>query len=138
MEELIRDKRAYAYRKLAQVEDDDHPRRIAVALRSDLHERSQLHQLCATLDKREQPQHVRRVAIRADRGKWRKPYWASGTAARLLTPLNGKKGTATAICGGPKSIANISLNQQPSDARRGYLDTGATIQRNFPITPNEL
>ena len=42
-------------------------------------------------------------------------------AAVLVVDETGdvKKGTATAICSGPLSIANISFNQQPSNARRG-------------------
>ncbi len=74
--------------------------------------------------------HVRRVAIRADRRKWRKPYWPGGIAARLLTLINGNKGTATAICGGPLSIANISFEEQLSNAQRRQLGVG-------PITDHE-
>jgi hypothetical protein len=73
-----------------------HTRGIAVALRSDVHERSQPHELCATRDQREQPEHVRSAPIR-DCGKRRKPYWASSAAARLLNAINGKKGIATAF-----------------------------------------
>ncbi len=102
--------------KRGVVEDDDHPRRIALALRSDLHECSQPHQLCATRDKHKQPQHVRRAAIRTDRGKWRKPHWPSCLATRLLTPVKGKKGVATAFVAIPNQlpISRLTNNRNRS------------------------
>jgi hypothetical protein len=119
------------------VEDNDPTGRIAAAFRGDVYECANLHQLCATRDKRKQPEHVRRAAIRADRGSWRKPYWASGAAARLLTPVNGKNGIATAICGGPNSIANISFEQRLSEAQRD-IRAPPNTKEDFPITRNEL
>jgi hypothetical protein len=38
-----------------------------------------------------------------------------------LTPVNGKNGIATATCGGPNSIANISFEQRLSEAQRRHL-----------------
>src|SRR5260370_19578416 len=68
--------------------------------------------------------HVRRVAIRADRRKWRKPYWPGGIAARLLTLIKGNKGTATAICCGPLSIAHISVEEQLSNTQTRQMGAG--------------
>jgi hypothetical protein len=87
-------------------------RGIAVAFRSDLHECSQPHEFRTSSDQREQPEHVWRAAIRADCGKRRKPDWPSGTAARLLTSINGgQNGIATAICGDPNSFAKSRLSE---------------------------
>jgi hypothetical protein len=61
-------------------------------------------------DKRKQPEHVRRAAIRTDRGERRKPHWTSSTATRLLTSINGKNGIATAICCDPQSKASGDVN----------------------------
>lgn len=53
--------------------------------------------------------------------------WHCGSTSN---PINGKKGTATAICGGPLSIANISFEKQLSNAQRRQLGVG-------PITDHE-
>ena len=107
----------------------DHPRRIALAFRSDFHERSQPHELCATRDKRKQPEHVRRAAIRTDRGKWRKPHWPSRLATGLLTPINGKR-IATVFVAIPNQlpISRLTNNRQTYGADSW---TPAPLPRGF-------
>jgi hypothetical protein len=49
----------------------------------------------------------------------------------VLTPINGKKGIATAICGDPNSIANISFEQQLSEAQRRELGARPNTKEDF-------
>jgi len=65
-------------------EGDGDPREYALALSKRRLPRAQPYELCAAGDQREQPQHVRSVAICANCGECRKSYRTAGTPVGLL------------------------------------------------------